>query len=287
MKSLSIPGLFFRLFRTHKFLSASVVSAIVFLVPINQVGAAENRIPVLAGPVSDMFFPDLNFQLQAGVNYSYFFNNHEYESGAFILPSWEELNDWQLSTNGQLPLAMVDKEDLERIPTLNFQARRQLSEAMDFLLRYRLSYLNAMSSEDEHVAGFSRGNSHRWQQYSAEANMKWSLVQAKIGLSLEKNDMGNDAFSPTRQSWVAAVTLTPLDDLDLHLGFNYQNNNFSRTEIDEEREENRASAVLRLSYMLSDDMYLSTEYQHTDSKSDDPQYDFQRDTLLLNVSMGF
>ncbi len=267
--------------------SIPIIALFVFLLASIQIAAAEERVPVLTGQKKNSLISDLNVHFQADIKNAHFFDTNEYESGAFIMPTWEELSDWNLSSNGQLPLAMVDKEDLQRIPTLNVQARRQLSEAMDFLLRYRVSYLKALTNEQESLVGLAAEMPHRWQQrYSAEANMKWSLVQAKIGLSFEKNNLGDNQDSPTRQSWVAAVTLTPLDDLDLHLGFNYRNT-FSLTESDEERQENQASAVLRLSYMLSDDTYLSTEYQYTDNKSNDPQYDFQRDLLLLNVSMGF
>ncbi len=287
MKSLNIIRYVLGLSAGRFLLTFLALLAMVLLVAIGPVSAAGDRNPVFAGSENNGVLADLDFQLNAGVNYKNFFNSYEYESGAFILPSWEELGDWQLSNNGQLPFAMVAKEDLDRIPTLNVQARRQLSEAMDFLLRYRVSYINAMTSVDEDSDAHGVGKpQYRQESYSAEANMKWSLVRAKIGLSLEKNDLGEE-YSPTRQSWVAAVTLTPLDDLDLHLGFNYRNSNYSLAEIDEKREANQASAVLRLSYMLSDDMYLSTQYQHTENKSADPKYDFQRDTLLLNVSMGF
>lgn len=269
-------------------LFALTVFVVVIIATTGQVSAKEDHIPGPAGTEKDLFFSDLNVQFNASVNNAPLFKKHEYESGAFIMPSLEELSDWHLSSNGQLPFAIIDKEDLARMPTLDVQAKRQLSEAMEFLLRYRVSYLKTMTNVEEQESTLPVGKSEHWQQsYSAEANMKWSLVRAKIGLSLEKNDTKNNDFSPTRQSWVAAVTLTPLDDLDLHLGFNYRNSNFSLMEIDEERKENHTSAVLRLSYMLSNDMYLSTEYQHTDTKSDDPQYDIQRDTLLLNVSMGF
>jgi hypothetical protein len=211
---------------------------------------------------------------------SSFFQGGQFDPVIQLGPS-NILHGWQLGIGSEFSPVDLVFDEPELPPSLDLQARRELSEALDILMRYRVSYLDALGAADDDEPGLM-------QHYSAEANMKWSVVRTRVGLSLETGDWQDaDGLSPTHQSWIAAVSLTPFDDLDVHLGFDYRNSDYFRAKT-LEHQEDRFRTVLGFSYMLSGDAQLSTEYQHMRQVSTDEAYDTDvNDMILLNVTMGF
>ena len=237
-------------------------------------------IAFLQGPVARSSSGSV-YRFTASTYFQKYFDLEQYDSAAFLLglSRNDNLAKWQLETGADYSYTLLDGEGLEQVPTLSVNAKRELGKALDFFLKYRLSYLDALDDEFDYLNGWR-------QRYQAEARMKWALVRTKVGLSMELNDRDNDDYSPTRYSWIASATLTPLDELDLHLGFDYRNSDYTITGSDD-RQEDRFRTLARLSYLLPNDLQLSGEYQYTDNDSNYESYDYTREMVLVNVSMGF